>query len=148
VVEIPKSIVRGLNVWEWFIKCFAGPLPDQVYLQVWDLFFSRMGAGQDARAVVHAVALAIFKTLGFLIEGHCENAFVDASLRMQAVKDVLQTFLGSKGSVLLSGTEASRFHADVLKFLSKLEREEAYVEATLRVKECPAYMSFGVRPGQ
>ena len=35
----------SFNVFSWFVRCFAGHLPEEHTYHVWDLFFSRMNSG-------------------------------------------------------------------------------------------------------
>lgn len=139
---IPNSIATRLNVWDWYIKCYAGRLPEAAYMRVWDLFFSRMAQGRGALVVIHAVSLAIFGTLGSLIQQRCENVHVSDEATLDTVTKVIEEFMGEEHSLLLSETEATRFHEDVMNWVFELEKEGAYEDTRSKVQMSNAFQSL------
>ena len=140
--SIPNSIATRLNVWDWYIKCYAGRLPEEAYMRVWDLFFSRMAQGRGALVVIHAVSLAIFGTLGSLIQQRCENVHVSDDATLDTVMTVIDEFMGEEHSLLLSRTEAFRFHEDVTNWVTELETEGMYEDTRSKVQVSDAFQSL------
>ena len=139
---IPNSIATRLNVWDWYIKCYAGRLPEEAYMRVWDLFFSRMAQGRGALVVIHAVSLAIFGTLGSLIQQRCENIQVSDDATLDTVMKVIDEFMGEEHSLLLSMTEALCFHEDVMNWVTELEKEGIYEDTRSRVQMSDAFQEL------
>lgn len=131
----------SFNVFSWFLRCFAGHLPEEHTYNVWDLFLARLDEGKSARAVMHAAALAIFNRLGASIEEQGGDGYKSKSLKMETIKTIVKQFMsdgndGNSGSsMLLSSTEASVFHKDVQMYLTLLEDGQKYQETCDKLKK-------------
>jgi len=152
----------SFNVFSWFVRCFAGHLPEEHTYHVWDLLLARLDGGQNARAVMHAAALSIFHRLGASIEEQGGDDYKSKSLKMETIKTIVKQFMsdggggggdrggtgnnqGKDSSVLLRSTEASDFHEDVQMYLAKLEDGGMYQKMVQRLKKIAQKRKEGMR---
>ena len=109
-------------------KSFAGCVPDDPCLHIYDNFFSYMCSGVDARKLSHAICLAIFKMLEkeFLsLTLYNTGDILDTSEIMSETKYKLKVFLGDPSDRIigkLTSPEVScRFMEYVFTYLDQFD---------------------------
>ena len=61
---------------------------------------------------------------------------------LDTVTKVIEEFMGEEHSLLLSKTEATRFHEDVMNWVFELEKEGAYEDTRSKVQMSNAFQSL------
>ena len=128
-VDLARTVLMTFTL-EWFLKVFAGCVPDDPCLHIYDNFFSYMCSGVDARKLSHAICLAIFKMLEKeFLSLTLDNTgdVLDPSEIMSETKYKLKVFLGEPSDRIigkLTSPEVScRFMEYVFTYLDQFDEE-------------------------
>ncbi len=130
-VDLARTVLMTFTL-EWFLKVFAGCVPTDPCLHIYDNFFSYMCTGVDARKLSHAICLAIFKMLESdllaLTTDDGEGNMLDPSEVMTETKYKLKVFLGEPSDNIvgkLTSPEVSyRFMEYVFTYLDQFGEDE------------------------
>ncbi len=140
-VDLARTVLMTFTL-EWFLKVFAGCVPNDPCLHIYDNFFSYMCSGVDARKLSHAICLAIFKMLEkdliSLTTDDGTGDALDPSEIMTTTKHKLKVFLGDPSDKIvgkLTSPEVSyEFMEYVFTYLDQFGDDTLDKMDTLRQK--------------